>query len=121
MFDRLFEPVTINGMVVPNRVVFEPMGNYYAELDGNASARDAAFYARRGQGGCGLVLTEICSVMDGAGPWWDPPASFLRTTTGRTRCALAGRTRSAPASAACAASRASWPRTRTPTRPWSAP
>lgn len=67
MFDRLFEPVTINGMVVPNRVVFEPMGNYYAELDGNASARDAAFYARRGQGGCGLVLTEICSVMDGAG------------------------------------------------------
>ena len=67
MFERLFEPVTINGMVVPNRVVFEPMGNYYAELDGNASARDAAFYARRGQGGCGLVLTEICSVMDGAG------------------------------------------------------
>jgi 2,4-dienoyl-CoA reductase-like NADH-dependent reductase (Old Yellow Enzyme family) len=67
MYEKLFEPVTINGMVTPNRLVFEPMGNYYAELDGNASARDAAFYAERGKGGCGLVLTEICSVMDGAG------------------------------------------------------
>lgn len=67
MYEKLFEPVTINQMVVPNRLVFEPMGNYYAELDGRASKRDAAFYAERGRGGCGLVLTEICSVMDGAG------------------------------------------------------
>lgn len=58
MFERLFEPVTINTMVVPNRVAFEPMGNHHAELDGNASVRDAAFCARRGAGGCGLVLTE---------------------------------------------------------------
>ena len=62
MFEKLFEPVTINKMVVPNRLVFEPMGNYYAELDGKASKRDADFYAARGAGGCGLVITEICSV-----------------------------------------------------------
>ncbi len=62
MYDKLFEPVTINKMVVPNRLVFEPMGNYYAELDGNASQRDCDFYAARGRGGCGLVITEICSV-----------------------------------------------------------
>ena len=61
-FDALFEPVTINKMVVPNRLVFEPMGNYYAELDGKASQRDCDFYAARGAGGCGLVITEICSV-----------------------------------------------------------
>lgn len=62
MYEKLFEPVSINGMVVPNRLVFEPMGNYYAELNGNASQRDSDFYAARGAGGCGLVITEICSV-----------------------------------------------------------
>lgn len=49
-------------MVVPNRLVFEPMGNYYAELNGDASQRDCDFYAARGAGGCGLVITEVCSV-----------------------------------------------------------
>lgn len=62
MYEKLFEPITINKMVVPNRLVFEPMGNYYAELDGKASQRDCDFYAARGAGGCGLVITEICSV-----------------------------------------------------------
>ncbi|MBQ6395805.1 MAG: FAD-dependent oxidoreductase [Atopobiaceae bacterium] len=62
MFEKLFEPVRINGMEVPNRLVFEPMGNYYAELDGKASQRDCDFYAARGAGGIGLVITEICSV-----------------------------------------------------------
>lgn len=62
MFEKLFEPVTINKMEVPNRLVFEPMGNYYAELDGKASQRDCDFYAARGAGGCGLVITEVCSV-----------------------------------------------------------
>ena len=62
MYEKLFEPVQINGMTVPNRLVFEPMGNYYAELDGKASQRDCDFYAARGAGGIGLVITEICSV-----------------------------------------------------------
>lgn len=62
MYEKLFEPVKINGMIVPNRLVFEPMGNYYAELNGDASQRDCDFYAARGAGGCGLVITEICSV-----------------------------------------------------------
>ena len=62
MYEKLFEPVRINGMEVPNRLVFEPMGNYYAELSGDASQRDCDFYAARGAGGCGLVITEVCSV-----------------------------------------------------------
>ncbi len=62
MFEKLFEPVKINAMEVPNRLVFEPMGNYYAELNGDASQRDCDFYAARGAGGCGLVITEVCSV-----------------------------------------------------------
>lgn len=61
-YSRLFESVTINGLTSRNRLVFEPMGNYYAELDGTASQRDADFYAARARGGCGLVITEICSV-----------------------------------------------------------
>ena len=62
MYEKLFEPIQIGSMVVPNRLVFEPMGNYYAELNGDASQRDCDFYAERGRGGCGLVITEVCSV-----------------------------------------------------------
>ena len=62
MYEKLFEPIQIGSMVVPNRLVFEPMGNYYAELNGDASQRDIDFYAERGRGGCGLVITEVCSV-----------------------------------------------------------
>ncbi len=62
MYEKLFDPIQINGMEVPNRLVFEPMGNYYAELNGDASQRDVDFYAARGAGGCGLVITEVCSV-----------------------------------------------------------
>ena len=62
MYEKLFEPIQIGSMVVPNRLVFEPMGNYYAELNGDASQRDIDFYTERGRGGCGLVITEVCSV-----------------------------------------------------------
>ena len=35
MYEKLFEPVQIDGMTVPSRLVFEPR-RFYAELDGKA-------------------------------------------------------------------------------------
>lgn len=61
-YEKLFTPYKIGRLTVPNRLVFEPMGNYYSELDGSVSQRDIDFYSTRARGGCGLVMTEIASV-----------------------------------------------------------
>ncbi|MCR4902719.1 MAG: NAD(P)/FAD-dependent oxidoreductase [Butyrivibrio sp.] len=62
MYEQLFTEHKIGKVTSPNRLVFEPMGNYYAELDGSVSERDIAFYAERAKGGCGIVMTEVASV-----------------------------------------------------------
>ena len=62
MYEQLFTEKKIGTVTAPNRLVFEPMGNYYAELDGSVSERDIAFYAERAKGGCGIVMTEVSSV-----------------------------------------------------------
>ena len=62
MYEQLFTEKKIGNVTVPNRLVFEPMGNYYAELDGSVSERDIAFYAKRAEGGCGIIMTEVASV-----------------------------------------------------------
>lgn len=62
MYEQLFTEKKIGTVTAPNRLVFEPMGNYYAELDGSVSERDIAFYAERAKGGCGIVMTEVASV-----------------------------------------------------------
>lgn len=62
MYEELFTPHQIGKVTSPNRLVFEPMGNYYANLDGSVSDRDIAFYAERAKGGCGIVMTEVASV-----------------------------------------------------------
>ncbi len=62
MNEQLFTEKKIGNVTAPNRLVFEPMGNYYAELDGSVSERDIAFYGERAKGGCGIVMTEVASV-----------------------------------------------------------
>lgn len=62
MYEKLFEKGKIGSLEVRNRLVMEPMGNYYSELDGGVSQRDIDFYATRAKGGCGIVITETCSI-----------------------------------------------------------
>lgn len=47
MYEKLFTEHNIGPVTAKNRIVFEPMGNYFAELDGSVSKRDIAFYAER--------------------------------------------------------------------------
>jgi len=67
MFDRLFSPVRIGGLEIRNRVAMTPMGVGLAAVGGGVSDDIIAFYEARARGGIGLIVSEICRVLDGAG------------------------------------------------------
>lgn len=54
----MFQPLTLRGMTVPNRVVVSPMCMYSAE-DGVPGDFHLVHYGARAQGGAGLVFTEM--------------------------------------------------------------
>ena len=60
-FKRLFSPLTINGMTIPNRVVMMPMGSDFAGHDGELSDEHIKYYELRARGGTGLIIVEnVC-------------------------------------------------------------
>lgn len=63
MYRKLFQPLQIAGMRVPNRIAMTAMGNHLAEPNGMVSDADIAFYAARARGGVGLIITE-CACVD---------------------------------------------------------
>ncbi len=70
--DCLFRPFTLNGLVLPNRVVMAPMTRW--QSPGGVPGPDvAAYYRRRAEHGCGLIITEGTTV--------DHPVSSHSTRT----------------------------------------
>ena len=63
MYQKLFAPLKIGTMEVPNRIAMTAMGNHLANPDGTVSDADVAFYGARAAGGVGLVITE-CACVD---------------------------------------------------------
>ncbi|HLK45994.1 MAG TPA: 2,4-dienoyl-CoA reductase, partial [Acidimicrobiales bacterium] len=72
MSSPLLEPIGLGPRTSPNRVLFGP---HVTNLgDGRAlSARHAAYYGRRAEGGCGVVVTEIASVHPSDWPYERAP------------------------------------------------
>lgn len=64
---RLFSPVRIGRLEVKNRVAMTAMGVALAAPGGGVNDDIIAFYEARARGGVGLIISEICRVMDGAG------------------------------------------------------
>ena len=56
--DSLFQPFNIGSLHLPNRVVMTTVKLGYATPAGEGTTRHKAFYARRAQGGVGLLTTE---------------------------------------------------------------
>lgn len=52
----------IGSLTVKNRIIMEAMGNALAELNGDVSKEDIAFYTARARGGVGLIMSEAVSV-----------------------------------------------------------
>lgn len=67
MYEHLFSPVTIGRLRIKNRVTMTAMGVNLAMPGGGVNDDIIAFYEARAQGGVGLIISEICRVMDGTG------------------------------------------------------
>ncbi|MCB0995122.1 MAG: mycofactocin system FadH/OYE family oxidoreductase 2 [Acidimicrobiales bacterium] len=60
-YPRLFSPLRLGPVTVPNRIVFSAHLTNYAD-DGLPTEQHAEYYARRALGGAGLIITEEHSV-----------------------------------------------------------
>jgi 2,4-dienoyl-CoA reductase-like NADH-dependent reductase (Old Yellow Enzyme family) len=57
----LFEPISIRGVTIPNRVVMPSMTTRLATADGTVTPELIRYYLARAEGGTGLVTVEMCS------------------------------------------------------------
>jgi len=81
MGKKLFEPITINGMELKNRIGFPPFLNMPAEEDCSINDQTIRWFEDRAKGGAGLVMTGAVV----AGP---PPDLEMLKLMGLTRVGL---------------------------------
>jgi 2,4-dienoyl-CoA reductase-like NADH-dependent reductase (Old Yellow Enzyme family) len=67
--DILFQPLTINGLEIPNRIAMAPMTRCFSP-DHIPGSNVADYYRRRAEGGVGLIITEGTYIPH-AGAWND--------------------------------------------------
>lgn len=58
MEEKLFQPLQIGNLTLPNRVVMTTVKLGYGTENGEATERHIAFYVRRAHGGIGLITSE---------------------------------------------------------------
>jgi 2,4-dienoyl-CoA reductase-like NADH-dependent reductase (Old Yellow Enzyme family) len=61
--DALFNPFSLKGLSLNNRIVMAPMTREFSP-DGIATSQVADYYRRRAQGGTGLIITEGTTIND---------------------------------------------------------
>lgn len=61
-YPRLFEPIRLRNLTIPNRTVMAPMSTNLGGLDGCVSPQQIAFYRERAEGGTGMIVVEFCCV-----------------------------------------------------------
>ena len=65
MYNRLFEPITIRNLSIPNRFVMPPMGTNYGDSAGFVTQRMIEYYRERAKNRVGLVFIEVTSIAVG--------------------------------------------------------
>ena len=58
---KLFEPIALRGVDIPNRIVMPSMTTRLATPDGVVTPELIRYYVARAEGGAGLVTVEMCS------------------------------------------------------------
>lgn len=59
-YEKLLKPGKIGNMELRNRMIMPGMGTNLAAADGTVSDVIVNYYARRANGGVGLIITEVC-------------------------------------------------------------
>jgi mycofactocin system FadH/OYE family oxidoreductase 2 len=68
MFNQLFEPIKIGSATLPNRICLLSHRTNFAKR-GRLTDRHIAYYARRAQGECGLIIVGELSIHPDDRPW----------------------------------------------------
>ncbi|MBW2151994.1 MAG: FAD-dependent oxidoreductase [Deltaproteobacteria bacterium] len=61
--DRLFNPISVKGLKLPNRIVMPPMATNYASPEGFVTERQIAYYVERAKGGVGYITVEHTGIL----------------------------------------------------------
>ena len=62
-FHKIFEPISIGGVEIRNRVTMAPMGmDYLINPDGGLNQRGIDYFIERARGGVGLIVTGFFKV-----------------------------------------------------------
>lgn len=88
-FVKMFQPIQIGPMTVPNRFVMSPMGNNFANTDGTMSERSASYYGARAKGGFGLITFEATVVYKEAKGGPRKPCLYDDSTVSSFQAAIA--------------------------------
>ncbi|MDD3167837.1 MAG: FAD-dependent oxidoreductase [Eubacteriales bacterium] len=59
-YEKILEPGRIGSMELRNRMIMPGMGTNLAAADGTVSDVIVNYYARRANGGVGMIITEVC-------------------------------------------------------------
>ena len=68
MFHHLFTPLALGKVTLPNRICFLAHRTNFAKR-GLLNDRHIAYYRRRAQGGCGLIIVGETSIHPADRPW----------------------------------------------------
>ena len=66
---KIFEPLTINGMELKNRIALGPFGNHPAGLDGNPNYKTLRCYEPMAKGGFGMIMLGITQITQKKTDW----------------------------------------------------
>lgn len=61
-YSSIFEPLTVKGMQIDNRIVMTPMGTNFGEQNGEMSFLHIDYYEQRAMGGVGFIIVENACV-----------------------------------------------------------
>ncbi len=61
-YKRIFTPLEVRGVTIPNRIVIPSMGTNYADASGRVTPKMMAYYEARARGGPGLMVVEAACV-----------------------------------------------------------
>ena len=56
-YNKLLQPIKINGMRLRNRIMMSGMGTFTPMVDGTDSEEGIRYYEERAKGGAGLIMT----------------------------------------------------------------